>query len=307
MARKRFGSSMGPDAPETNFVDGNTPVHVHDSRHDVQGEKSLPWLEGAPDSYDDEDERLVPRSWLVGGLAAFLLLLAVSVFFIYKHVGGRNAGEEVAGNVDPSKLPLIEALKGPIKTQPNDPGGMKVPNQDLQAYNVASGETKTEATKLGQAAEQPLPRPAVPVAILPTAQIQSAKPQTHVEPKPAEPKAETKIAQAIPAPTIEKPVHKAPAAKPAPEPVVEEPEAPVKAASSGGVYVQLGAFSTRDRATVAWNKASADYTELKGQHHSLQVAGPDKIRLRVGPVSRAEADSMCASLKQQGQACLIAK
>lgn len=301
MARKRFGASMGPDDDTQSVADTGATVHTHDARHDVeQGDKSLPWLEGAPNNYDDEEERLVPRSWLMGGLAAFLLLLGLSVFFIYKHVGGRNAGQdELAANVDPSKLPLIEALKGPIKVQPGDPGGMKVPNQDLQAYNVASGETKTaEPTKLAQPAEQPLPHP---VAAKPEpVKVAVSTPATAV---PTQPQAQEKPAVAS-APVKVKPVK---AVEPKPIETADEPAEPATTKNTGGVYLQLGAFSTRDHANAAWGKASADYVELKGLGHNFQIAGPAKIRLRVGPVSRADADGICANLKQQGQACLIAK
>ncbi len=312
MARKRFGGSIGPDDETPTVADSETAVYAHSAQHDINTDKNLPWLEGAPDSYDDEEERLVPRSWLMGGLAAFLLLLGLSVFFIYKHVGGRNANQDqLAANVDPSKLPLIEAPKGPIKVQPGDPGGMKVPNQDLQAYNVASGETKPEPTKLGQPAEQPLPHPVAtkpqPQKIAPPIQV-AAVPVTTVEKpivnlKPIVPKvAKTQLPKAVDPKPVET----------ASEPAATEPakaKVPAKLTTnvSGGVYIQLGAFSTRERADAAWGKASADYSELKGLGHNFQIAGPAKIRLRVGPVPRADADGICANLKQQGQACLIAR
>ena len=91
MARKRFGASIGPDDEEPEFS------HIGA----VQGQdKSLPWLEGAPDSYDDEDERLVPRGWLMAGLAAFLLLLGTSVFLIYRHMGGTDLDDEIDAEPD---------------------------------------------------------------------------------------------------------------------------------------------------------------------------------------------------------------
>ncbi len=307
MARKRFGASIGPDDTTQIVTDTGATMHTQGVPHDMNTDKSLPWLEGAPDSYDDEEERLVPRSWLMGGLAAFLLLLGLSVFFIYKHVGSRNAGQDqLAANIDPSKLPLIEAPKGPIKVQPGDPGGMKVPNQDLQAYNVASGETRAEPTKLGQPAEQPMPHP---VAVKPPSTKIVPPVQVAVATVPALAPVEEKTV-AEPKAVTPKTVKVKPSKAVEPEPVETATEAappePAKVKVSGGVYLQLGAFSTRDRADAAWGKASADYSELKGLGHNFQTAGPSKIRLRVGPVSRADADGICANLKQQGQACLIA-
>lgn len=272
---------------------------------DMDGDsETLPWLGPASENFEESnDERMIPRGWLIGSLAVFLLLLAGLVSFIYFRVAKPDGGGQVvtASNVDPDTLPLITADKTPVRERPADPGGMKVDGADLKVMDVASGELPNEPTSLGQGTETPVVRPALPEPSEPVTVVAKPTPPVVVAQAPA------------PVPTP-KPVVKAPAPTPAPpKPVVvakAPPPAPVQApspAASGGVYLQLGAFSTKERADAAWATAKGKYASLGGLSRNVQEAGPTKFRLRAGPVaSQDEARRICGELKAQGQACIPA-
>jgi cell division protein FtsN len=262
---------------------------VQDASDDAK--EDLPWLESAPETFDDEDERVVPRGVLIGGLALFLLALAGLVGFIYFKVASPGGSAQEAGPVDPDKLPLIAAPKGPVRVRPSEPGGMQVDNPDLEVNDVAAGSPVTSPPQLAEAPEQPMARDELPSVSEPPQPIPPVA-------KPAPPK---------PAPVVAAPP---PAPKPAPpKPVVAAAPPPVAAPSpAGGVFLQLGAFSERARAERAWSAASASFASVGSLGHSITAAGPAKFRLRAGPVSSVEeGQRICGELKAQGQACIVAK
>ena len=85
--------------------------------------------------------------------------------------------------------------------------------------------------------------------------------------------------------------------------------APQPRAGRSRAVVQLGAFSSRERVAVAWNKAVGKYSSLKGYTPvSARFAGANGsvYRLSVkGFASDREAISLCASLKRAGRACFV--
>lgn len=99
-----------------------------------------------------------------------------------------------------------------------------------------------------------------------------------------------------------------PAAKPAatthhaqPAPAKPAPAAP---AATGRWRIQLGAFSTEDRAQRLWKSLSPKVTALHGLKPDLVRAG-SITRLQTGPfASNAAADQACAAVKRAGGQCL---
>ena len=85
------------------------------------------------------------------------------------------------------------------------------------------------------------------------------------------------------------------------------PAAPV-VPSSGGVGVQVGAFSSEASAEAGWSKLAANHAALAGVSHRI-VPGKADIgtvyRLQAVSANRASADQLCASLKAQGAACQV--
>lgn len=80
--------------------------------------------------------------------------------------------------------------------------------------------------------------------------------------------------------------------------------APVRAAASGDWRVQLGAFSDENKAKSLWTKLEASVSALSGLQPYLVRAG-GITRLQAGPfATRAQADSMCNSVKASGNDCI---
>lgn len=83
--------------------------------------------------------------------------------------------------------------------------------------------------------------------------------------------------------------------------------APVQAAVSGDWRVQLGAFSEENKAKNLWNSLESRVSALSGLQPYLVKAG-GITRLQAGPfATRAEAESMCSSVKAAGNDCIAKK
>ena len=81
-----------------------------------------------------------------------------------------------------------------------------------------------------------------------------------------------------------------------------------EAAASGGVAVQVGAYSSRERAQAGWDTLFARHEGLKGVKYRIVEGQADigKVyRLQAVAGSAAAADQLCASLKAQGAACQV--
>ena len=131
----------------------------------------------------------------------------------------------------PGEVPIISADTGPIKTKPDDPGGMDIPFKDTTVYEELGGSkthrTSTATEHLLQPPEQPLPKPEAPSAPVPAAPPKAADaapaPNADILPlPPAEPGAESAPAASDPdaaalAP-LEAPQTDASTAAPAPPP-----------------------------------------------------------------------------------------
>ncbi|MEE4318110.1 MAG: SPOR domain-containing protein [Erythrobacter sp.] len=96
------------------------------------------------------------------------------------------------------------------------------------------------------------------------------------------------------------------AAAPAPARVARTAPAPAPTAPAGGNWrVQLGAFGVAGNADRLWSQLSG-HPALAGTTKTL-VPGSKLTRLLAsGFASKAAAEQACASLKRQGQACLVA-
>ncbi|BAE51332.1 SPOR domain-containing protein [Paramagnetospirillum magneticum] len=256
-------------------------------------------LDIIPERYNDADadshqaragHRL--RSWvLIGGaVIAVGAIVAAGLHF----VGGRKG----AG----LGVPVIKADDRPIKTRPDDRGGMQVPNQDKLVYERmdSAGENEPKVERLlpkPEAAKAPPKTISVPPlsAEPPPAVAQRPAP---IPPKPGEPPAPktapaAKVAAqpmeaspippaVAPLPPAYQPVQErapAPAAQPehmapavvaqAPRPAPPPPPAPApavsaKAPASGEFVVQLGAVRAADQADKEWARIQKANADLLG-------------------------------------------
>lgn len=193
-----------------------------------------------------------------------------------------------AGHTRSGDIPLIHADTDPVKVKPDDPGGMEIPNRDRFVFNP-TGNMPVE--RLLPPPENPLPRPATT--------SNPAPPAT--------------------APTVAQPAPPAPVATPAPAPAVTAPPqqqtaTTVPSPSGGGGYrLQVGAVKTPEIAKAEWDRIKRQNGDLVG---SLGVSvdradlGDRGVfyRIHVGPIAdAAQADRLCAQLRQRGVGCILAK
>ncbi len=154
---------------------------------------------------------------------------------------------------------------------------------------------KPRAAVLASAAPAP-----APVTVNGPVRVSSRAPATAIATAPAP--APRPVAAPAPAPA---PVMVAAAPKPAPRPVAAAP-APAPAPRMGGSWrVQLGAFGVAANAERLWGQLAGN-PALAGTRKTLIPSGKVTRLLATGFASEAEASRACASLKQQGQACLVA-
>jgi hypothetical protein len=198
-------------------------------------------------------------------------------------------------------VPLVEAPPGPHKVRPDDPGGLRVPNQNelilerpgtrqqgvnrnAQSSTVAPGAENPDFGGL-RAAVQPPPRPAQPA------------PAATPAPQMAAPVAQTA-----------QPPQAAPAAAPA------APQRLAPPVPNGRVQVQLGALTSEEAARAEWDRLSRRAPELF-QGRSPTVARLDRgaeqtplFRLRTGGIADAEqAGQFCEQVRSRGGACVVVR
>lgn len=186
---------------------------------------------------------------------------------------------------------MVRAPKVAIKERPDAPGGMEVPHQDKQVFNLLDGGAQAEpiAEPMNEHPEAVAPKQAIEVA--PKAEVQV----TEKAPKPVAPapiKVEKKPAPAAPAPVK-----------------VEPKPATTLAATASGWAVQLGSFRSEADAQNGIKIIQKKYgTMLDGLKPYVQRADLSKGTfyrvMFVGLENKTAASNLCAAFKQRGQGCL---
>ena len=222
--------------------------------------------------------------WRMLGIAGGVLLVAAlgaGGWWAFRGAGGANS------------VPLVEADPRPFKVRPDDPGGMRVPNQSELIL-----ERPGQRAQQGQA---PRPGQAAPGAEAPdlSGLRAAAQPPARPAPAPAAPAATPSVV-AQPATPLAPPVPQASASA-----------APPPARPVGRVQVQLGALPTEEAARAEWNRLAARMPELF-QGRSPQVVRLDRgegqtplFRLRTGGLADQDAaTSFCEQVRARGGACV---
>lgn len=236
-----------------------------------------------------------------------MALFAGGLYFAYvegtRHAAAPGAARARSAQGDGS-VPLIRADEQPTKIRPDNPGGMKIPDQNVSLYNEKQGGPPVE--NLLPAPEQPMPRPAAPPPPPP--------PSVAATPAPAAPAAPPAVA-AAPAPA---PVAAAPAPPPA-EP--KNPPAPQKRVAAaepqpertGSVRLRLGSVRTPEAARAEWARLKRDNSDLLGKLTAVAVRtdlGDKGIYYRIEAGSfgdAAAAEKLCGELKRRNLGCLLAR
>lgn len=260
--------------------------------------------------HDEEDG---DRSWpgivkLV--LGALLVAGVVGLIWYAYNLGLRNGSESVA--------PIVRAGDGPLKEAPEDPGGLDVPNQDMDVYETIEGEGGVERyvppeppqrAQAGGEAQSEQPQQTADAGAT-DAPAPDGEPKSEPEAPPA-PKAQE---QATPAEEEPPQVASAPPADKA-EPETEEGDrAPTTAELIGPYRVQLAAFRSPEEATRTWQRLQKNNKDLLGKLdliiQKVDLGEPKGVfyRLQAAPLkSREAAESLCGKLVDRQVSCIVVK
>lgn len=268
------------------------PDSLYDQREDDYGLVG----EERPGQYQQEYPRRDRR------LPAILLTVAVMALFAgglwFAYVQGTKHAPVATAQRD--GVPLLRADDRPIKVKPEQPGGMKVPDQNVSLYNDKPAGTQVE--KLLPQPEQPMarpapmPEPAPPAAaaapVVPPAPATAAvKPtaKTAAEPKPSAPPKPAATAAKNPAPAV------------------------AERAGNGRIEVRLASVRTPESAREEWARLKRENADLLGnlRANAVPVDLGEKglyYRIQAGPFAdAAAAGRLCAELKKRNHGCILAR
>lgn len=261
---------------------------------------------------------------IIGG--GVLLVVALIAWAVWPN-GNKTSDENV---------PIVRAESGDYKVEPDDKGGMIIPNKDSTIFETMDHDAQPEkkVESLLEDSEQPMKKEEAFVegtATVPEEKqdepmtvragegdkvVEDVKPAAPVEVAKDETKPEVKpVVKDVP-----KEVAKEVAKTPAPKKVniidaLKEETGTKKAetakAAKGNVYIQLAAVKSEADAKAKWAKLKSSYSALSSLSLKIQKAdlGAKGIfyRVQAGPTSTDNATSICAKIKAAKGACLIAK
>jgi cell division septation protein DedD len=202
------------------------------------------------------------------------------------------------GYMNAEQAPLITAEPGPYKIPPLDPKGLAVEGQDQTIYAAGEGIDQGSVIDPNAGPEAPMPRPGteppgLPQDLLPEMAPAPPAPVAEAVPKIALPPAKSAATVAT------KPAPPAPTKVP---PAATKPAAPAPAKKSG--TVQLGAFSSLEKANAAW-AGMATKPALAGFAKRILLVESDGKTLYRLRASGGDAAETCRSLKAAGAPCTV--
>jgi len=244
-----------------------------------------------------------------GALISLALIVGI-VFWSYS-LGVRDAGE----------VPVIKAGDGPIRAQPDDPGGLTMANKGLEVNNLLAGAAPTDVdtdTNLAPASENVEPGDDPVVA-------QDDEPEPVVLSALTGEEAVSQLPQAAFNADGDLVTSARPRARPGsldtsvtPTSEIDRMIAGTQAVSAnsdtsgeGARLVQLGAFASEDIARTQWQRISQENSDLLGGKQSViqeAVSGGRTVyRLRVsGFDGLADSRALCTALKARSVPCIPA-
>jgi hypothetical protein len=197
--------------------------------------------------------------------------------------------------------PLIEADARPIKIRPDNPGGLRVPNQDELIFDRNRGARSAAPGGLAPEAENPRVDQ-LRSQLAERAAQEAARNAPPPSPAPAQPTAPATpsapaTASALNAPSL-----------PAPVPANAERFAPV---ANGRAQVQLGALPSEAAARGEWDRLQKRVPELLGNRR-VTLAPFDRegqttlYRIRTGGFAdAATARAFCEEMKTRSIPCMV--
>ncbi len=154
-----------------------------------------------------------------------------------------------------------------------------------------------------------------PVPVKPAKPIRQAEATPPAMPAPVTPAPEAAARPVAPPAAPKKAPQRvasvSPDAMSAPPETTQATAAPIDVSSPvGGFSVQLGVRNSAADARAAFRQMQGKYSQLSGKPELIrqaEVNGNTIFRVRVGPLSKDEASSLCSSLKGEGGQCFVAK
>lgn len=268
-------------------------------------------------------------------------LLPMLLLLILVAAGGLVGWQYLASLSEGSgqgEIPMVRADPGPVKVRPDDPGGMKIPNQDKLVYErlgegaapmverLMPSAEKPMAPPMPSGASVPMPPPAAMPAPAPAPapmMADAAPPARRALPTDTAASRQAAVAPPPPPPpaAVTPAPAPAPAASPAPAPPKPAPAvaasptpAPPPAAAAGGDWLlQLGALRSEAAARQEWERLKKGHADLLGSYtltvQRAEVAGKGTFyRIRVGSLAdRAAATAVCGKLALRKVGCFVVK
>lgn len=264
-------------------------------------DEDAPWLaEAVARPGTDVSKRSL--FWTVLVLLSLAAVAAVGLILL---LSKKDSGS-TQGYMNAEQAPLITAEPGPYKIPPLDPKGLAVEGQDQTIYAAGEGIDQGSVIDPNAGPEAPLPRPGteppgLPQDLLPDMAPAPPAPVAEAVPKIALPPMKS---AATVAPKSAPPVAKTtpPVAKIAP-PAATKPAATPNPAKKAGT-VQLGAFSSIEKANAAW-AGMASKPALAGFAKRVLLVETDGKTLYRLRASGGDAAETCRSLKAAGAPCTV--
>lgn len=279
------------------------------------------------------------RNWgrLIAAVFAFAAVVGFGSLLAYTYLETRD------GSTDPNSLPIVRADTRPMKTRPDQPGGIDVPFQDKEIYNrvgqQSSGGATTQTAQGGQVErllpgpEAVMPRPVpepppAPRVVVPDAP--QVEPTADAVPVPVPPRASIQPGGAnapapvpppapLPAPVAPRPQQAAPAPVPVPAAPAARPATPAPAPqvaavpAAGGIRIQLASVRSQADAQREWERLRRQHGDVLG---NLTASFPTVDlgdrgmfwRIQAGGFASADAaQAACAALRARGAGCNVVR
>ncbi len=262
---------------EFEEVDGGNNDASDSSRSELNlaEEDSLPWLEA--DEAEDQGGG-VDTAQLVGFLSLLAAVLLVVVGLIW-YVSSRADGPAMIADGS-----TIEAPDGPYKERPEDAGGKEFPGTGDVAPGVGEGlapEGQLASSTSANAGAEDLNVAMPPIAgENGAAGSKTVKAETGSGSKAASGSASASGSDA----------------------------AATQSGATGGVGVQLAAYTSKARAEEGWTELARRSQLLSGLNHRVvqgKIAMGTVYRLQAVTANRAAADQLCRGLKSEGMDCQV--
>lgn len=273
------------------------------------------------DNLEEKREELKRSKSIFFGVASGVLLAAIVGWVILAPQYRVESEKEI---------PVIRRPQTAIRVQPNEPGGMDIPNQDKSVYNIIEKKDDAGVENLLPPPEEPklpviaakeeIPQ-AVNSSIAEAEEIVQKNAPVVVTTQDIIKQAEENVPQVAPEQPKIQPVETKPEVKPEAKPVVApkaEPKQvtePVqkaqKAAVAGDWQIQLMSSPNRAAVVKAQDEVSKKY-KLTNLPFEIEAAVLDKnktfYRLLAGAFkTRVEADKQCNNIKSLGGTCIVKK